>query len=163
MKERIRAMKEYMNEYRYNVFVEDVMHNVFSDVTFDKTDIYDRAIFTMIKSFLCYYYDMIAYTEQHDRERKACNCIHTIHHIASYSFSNTDFMLLCDCINEINKHCDVQFVIEFDDYDDIDCATYFFRATEQQRVCRQTDAYFDYHYCDINIDAYIAQYMRIYI
>ena len=112
-----------MREYQYNCFIEDVMNKVYDNM-FDMTCIYDRETYEYIYSLIEYYYNniVIAKMNHSDIEQKCYDSIEAIHRIISYSnrIDVIEFMLLCDCINEINNYFDIQFQIEFDDYIDID-------------------------------------------
>lgn len=148
---------------KYYDIIDEMIRTTFDDaVIYDTTDIYDRAIFTMIDSLTRYYFDILAFTEKNERENRAQTLIHQIHDIACYNFDSIEFMCLCDVLNKINAYYELQFEIDFDDYNDLDNAVFFFRTYEFRRICRKTDSFYCYDYSNINIIAYTAQYMRMY-
>lgn len=154
-----------MREYKYNCFIEDVMNKVYDNM-FDMTYIYDRETYEYIYSLLEYYYNniVIAKMSHNDAEQKCYDSIEAIHRIISYSnrINVIEFMLLCDCINEINNYFDIQFQIEFDDYIDIDNTYMSFYDSNSYKRDRKRYSFYDFDYCTINITAYIAQYMQVY-
>ena len=154
-----------MREYQYNCFIEDVMLKVYDNM-FDMTCIYDRETYAYIYSLLEYYYNniVIANMSHNDVEQKCYDSIESIHRIISYSnrIDAIEFMLLCDCINEINNYFDIQFQIEFDDYIDIDNTYMSFYDINSYKRNRKRYSFYDFDYCTINITAYVAQYMQVY-
>jgi len=154
-----------MREYMYNEFIEDVMLKVYDNM-FDMTCIYDRETYEYIYSLIEYYYNnmILAKMRHNDVEQKCYDSIEAIHRIISYSnrIDAIEFMLLCDCINEINNYFDIQFQIEFDDYLDVENTCMSFYDSNAFKRNRKRYAFYDFEYCTINITAYIAQYMQVY-
>lgn len=154
-----------MTEYMYNEFIEDIMLDAYENM-FDMTCIYDRETYNYIYSLLEYYYNniVIAKMNHNNLKRKCHDSIENIHRIISYSsrIDAIEFMLLCNCINQINEYFQIDVIIDFDDYIDIDNTCMIFYRKDSLKRFRKRHAYYDYEYCNINITAYIAQYMQIY-
>ncbi len=150
-----------MREYEYNVFVEDVMLYTFSSY-FDMTNFYDRETYHLLYTLLEYYYNRIVVARCTKKRVSNADIYKSVHALETLVSCNTrvdkeSFMLLCDCINEINEYFNIDVRIEFDEYYDIDNACIFFY--ENSTANRSRNAFYDYEYCKINIDAYIRQYM----
>lgn len=172
-----------MNEYKYNVLVEDAINKVFDEVVaYDMCDIYDRATFILIKTLLNFYYNSICISARYyyhlthtrhyvslDVKRRAKNelrdavldAIDTVHNVYT-SFSNTDkleFMLLCDCINEMNRVLDVNYIITFDSYDVYDDIVFTVHTTEYYSKMRTVFAFEEFNYTFIDVNNYIKQFV----
>ena len=152
-----------MREYSYNCFIEDIMCKSFSD-TLDITCIYDRETLDYIYSMLEYYYNNIVVAKfmNNDVEQKCYDSIENIHRIFSYStmIDNTEFMLFCDCVNEINKYFNIQFQIDFDDYIDVVNSCMSFCDSDAMKRNRNKFSFYDFEYCYINVTEYIRQYEK---
>lgn len=152
-----------MKEYRYNCFIEDVMSNVFDNVL-NMSNINDRETYDYIYSMLEYYHNniVVAKLANSDVEQKCYDSIENIHRIFSYStkIDNIEFMLFCDCVNEINKCFNIHIQIDFDDYIDIECACMTFCNSDVIRRSRNRFSFYDFQYCYINVTEYIRQYEK---
>ena len=149
----------------HNNIIADIANKVYDNM-FDMTCMYDREQYEYIYSLLEYYYNniIIAKLTYNNVKKKAHDSIESIHRIVSHSnnITTVEFMLLCDCINKINNKFDINFQIDFDDYIDIDNTCMIFYNEKQLKHFRKKHAFYDYEYCNINITAYIAQYMQVY-
>lgn len=152
-----------MKEYMYNEFIEDVVLKVYDNM-FDMTCIYDRETYEYIYSLIEYYYNnmILAKMRHNDIEQKCYDSIEAIHRITSYStkLDNIEFMLLCDCINEINRVFNIDFNIDFDDYTDLENICMSFYDYNDAIAHRKEFAFYDFSYCKINITEYVRQYEK---
>ena len=146
----------------YNNIIADIANKVYDDM-FDMTCIYEREQYEYFMSLLEYYYNniVIAKLTYIRLKSKAHDSIENIHRIISHS-NNIDaieFMLLCDCINRINEYFKIDLIIDFDDYIDTTNSCMMFYNSKQMKHFRKRHSYYDYEYSDIDITAYIAQYI----
>lgn len=153
-----------MREYEYNVFLEDVMLYTFNDY-FDMTDFYDRETYELLYALLESYYNRIIVTKLTNKRMTDTDVYKSVHSLELLVACNTridkvTFMLLCDCINEINEQYNIDVRIDFDEYYDTDNACIFFYEYSTATVSRNEFSFYDYQYCKIRLDAYIRQYQR---
>lgn len=154
-----------MREYEYNVFLEDVMLYTFHDY-FDMTDFYDRETYELLYTLLEYYYNRIvvaSYTRKRISDayvRKSINSLERLV-VNNTRIDKITFMMLCDCINEINEQYNIDVRIDFDTYSDTDnaCIFYYEHSTATNEENRHEFSFYDFHYCKIHLNAYIRQYM----
>jgi len=146
-----------MKEYRYNVFIEDVMLKSFDDY-YDMTDIYERERYKTIYLLLEFYYNSMFFFYAHiDMKLLFINTVNVLHNIAcSHSLTSIEFTLLCDAINEINRVHDIELRVDFDEYSETMNNSYFILTNIDRYKC---NSHYDFEYCNINIEAYIRQYI----
>ena len=145
------------------MFIEDVLKYTFYDY-FDMTDFYDVETYEMLYTLLEYYYNRIMIALFTNKRISAEYIYKSINSLESLVSCNTridkvTFMLLCDCINEINEQYDIDTRIDFDEYYDTDNACIFYYEHSTAIASRNEFSFYDYHYCKININAYVRQYM----
>lgn len=146
----------------HNNIITDIANKVYDNM-YDITCICEREQYEYILTLLEYYYNniVIAKLTYNKLKSKVRDSIENIHRIISHS-NNIDaieFMLLCDCINRINEYFKIDLIIDFDDYIDIDNSFMIFYNSRQLKHFRKRHSYYDFNYSDINITAYIAQYI----
>lgn len=144
------------------MFIEDVLMYTFHDY-FDMTDFYDRETYELLYSLLEYYYNRIMIAMFTNKRISSAYIRKSVNSLELLVANNTridkiTFMLLCDCINEINEQYDIDTRIDFDEYYDTDNACIFFYDYSTAIESRNEFSFYDYHYCKININAYIRQY-----
>lgn len=147
----------------YNNIIADIANKVYDNM-FDMTCIYECEQYEYIYSLIEYYYNNIVIAKMihnNNLKRKAHDSIENIHRIVSHSnnIDDIEFMLLCDCINQINEYFQIDVIIDFDDYSDTQNACMIFYNKKQAKHFRKRHSYYDYEYSDIDITAYIAQYI----
>ena len=145
------------------MFIEDVLMYTFHDY-FDMTDFYDREVYELLRTLLEYYYNRIIIASLANRRMTAEYIYYSINSLEALVSHNTridkvTFMLLCDCINEINAQYNIDTRIDFDEYDDTDNACIFYYDYSTATANRNEFSFYDYQYCKININAYVRQYM----
>lgn len=146
-----------MKAYEYNVFIEDVMLKSFN-YYYDMTDIYERERYKTIYLLLEFYYNsMFCFCAHIDMKLLFIDTVNVLHNIAcSHSLTSIEFTLLCDAVNEINRAHDIEFRIDFDKYNDTMNNSLYF-CTDIDTYKR--NSYYDFNYCNINVEAYIRQYI----
>lgn len=146
----------------HNNVITHIANKVYDNM-FDMTCIYECEQYEYLYSLLEYYYNniIIAKLTYNNVKKKAHDSIENIHRIVSHSnnINTIEFMLLCDCINQINEHFQIDIIIDFDDYIDIDNTCMTFYNNKQMKYFRKRHSYYDYEYSDIDITTYIAQYI----
>lgn len=120
---------------------------------------YEDTYFSIFNMCAKYYYDALIFTDEAKRENRSRELINSMHDLTSYEINAKVFMLLCDVFNQINVALQVDIIVDFNNYDDIDTATYFFVTRKYERSHRNVIAFYDFQYCLINIESYTEQYM----
>ena len=153
-----------MKSYEYNCFIEDIMYATFDDIL-DMTCVYDRHTYRNIYTLLEYYYNNVVIaklTDNRSLENVFYDSVNNIHDIVIYSnrINIIEFMLLCECINQINEYFRIDERIDFDDYTDIENAIITYYEYSDMSKHRQEFAFYDFSYCKINIIEYVRQYEK---
>lgn len=153
-----------MRDYKYNCFLEDVLLYTFHDC-FDMTDFYDRETYSLLYTLLEYYYNRIIITKVMNKQLSKTDVYNSVNSLEALVVNNNRinkvmFMLLCDCINEINSQYSIDTRIDFDEFYDTDNACIFYYDYSDALIHRNEFAFYDFSYCKINLSEYVRQYEK---